>query len=409
MQTIDVVVIGGGASGLVAAIYAARKGKKVTILEKNNTCGKKILVTGNGRCNYFNEDQNLIHYRSQNNELIKDIINENNLNEVLNFFKNLGIEPKIKNGYYYPYSNQAVSIQNALLIELKLLNIRIKTDATVYEVKKNIDNTFLTITNQGNFVSNNVILATGTKASQKDDLSNIGIKTAEKFGLKTISFMPALVQLKGNEKYFKEWNGIRCDVKLTLFENNKYLAEETGEIQLTDYGISGICVMNLSGRVARGLDNKNKEKIKINFLDGLNINSLNDTINFIDNRHNNMKNRSVCELLEGIINYKLLNILLKNNGISINKKWNEIPESDKIKFAESLIALSINITGTNSFDKSQICSGGISLTEINTETMETKKVPGLYIIGELLDLDADCGGYNLTWAWLTGMIAGKNI
>ena len=146
MQTIDVVVIGGGASGLVAAIYAAKKGKKVTILEKNNTCGKKILVTGNGRCNYFNEDQNLIHYRSQNNELIKDIITENNLKEVLNFFKNLGIEPKIKNGYYYPYSNQAVSIQNALLIELKLLNIRIKTDATVYGVKKNIDNTFYLLT-----------------------------------------------------------------------------------------------------------------------------------------------------------------------------------------------------------------------------------------------------------------------
>ena len=167
--------------------------------------------------------------------------------------------------------------------------------------------------------------------------------------------------------------------------------------------------MNLSGRVARGLDNKNKETIKINFLDGLNIHSINDTINFINNRHNNMKNRSICELLEGIINYKLLNILLKNNGISINKKWSEISESDKAKFAESLTSLSINITGTNSFDKSQICSGGISLTEINTETMETKKVPGLYVIGELLDLDADCGGYNLTWAWLTGMIAGKNI
>ena len=409
MQQENITIIGGGASGLLAAIYAARKGCKVTILEKNNSCGKKILVTGNGRCNYFNEDRNIIHYRTQNKDLLCDIITDINLDEILDLFSSLGIEPKIKNGYYYPYSNQAVSIQHALLIEVRNLKIDIKTDTTVFEIKKNENNSFLIITNQGNFYTNKIILATGTKASQKDDLSDIGYKTCEKFGIKIIKPLPALVQLKGSEKYFKEWNGIRCDVKLTLFENNKYLAEETGEIQLTDYGISGICVMNLSGRVARGLDNKNKETIKINFLDGLNIHSINDTINFINNRHNNMKNRSICELLEGIINYKLLNILLKNNGISINKKWSEISESDKAKFAESLTSLSINITGTNSFDKSQICSGGISLTEINTETMETKKVPGLYVIGELLDLDADCGGYNLTWAWLTGMIAGKNI
>lgn len=409
MQTIDVVVIGGGASGLVAAIYAARNGKKVTILEKNNTCGKKILVTGNGRCNYFNEDQNLIHYRSQNNELIKDIITENNLNEVLNFFKNLGIEPKIKNGYYYPYSNQAVSIQNALLIELKLLNIRVKTDATVYEVKKNIDNTFLTITNQGNFVSNNVIIATGTKASQKDDFSNIGLKTAEKFGLKMISFLPALVQLKGNEKYFKEWNGIRADVKVTLYEEDKFIAEEIGEIQLTDYGISGICAMNLSGRIARGLNNNKKEVVKINFLDGLNINTLNDTIQLIDNRNKNMKNRTIIELLEGIINYKLLIVLLKKNKIQNDKKWDEISNQDKNNFANDLVSLNLNITGTNSFDKSQICTGGILLKEINPNTMESIKTKGLYITGEVLDVDGDCGGYNLTWAWITGMLAGKNV
>ena len=409
MQTIDVVVIGGGASGLVAAIYAAKKGKKVTILEKNNTCGKKILVTGNGRCNYFNEDQNLIHYRSQNNELIKDIITENNLKEVLNFFKNLGIEPKIKNGYYYPYSNQAVSIQNALLIELKLLNIRIKTDATVYEVKKNIDNTFLTITNQGNFVSNNVILATGTNASQKDDLSNIGIKTAEKFGLKTILFMPALVQLKGNEKYFKEWNGIRADIKISLFENDKFIAEEKGEIQLTDYGISGICAMNLSGRIARSLNSNKTEVVKINFLDGLNINTIKETIELINNRNINMKNRTIIELLEGIINYKLLIVLLKKNKIQIDKKWDEISNQDKDNFVNDLVSLNLNITGTNSFDKSQICSGGVLLKEINPNTMESIKTKGLYITGELLDVDGDCGGYNLTWAWITGMLAGKNV
>ena len=409
MSNTDVIVIGGGASGLVAAIFAARRGNCVTILEKNSACGKKILVTGNGRCNYFNEDQNLSHFRSNNNELIKDIITQNNLNEVLTFFKNLGIEPKIKNGYYYPYSNQAVSIQNALLIEIRNLKIDVKTDTNVYEVKKYNDNSYLVITNQGNFYSNNIILATGTKASQKNDFENIGIKIVEKFGIKTIKQLPALVQLKGNEKYFKDWNGIRQDVKVSLYENNNYIDSETGEIQLTDYGVSGICVMNLSGRIARGLDKGKQEVICINFFDGLNINSVEEAIEFINTRNSSMKNRDVCELLEGIVNYKLLNVLLKKSKIHINKKWNETSDYEKNILAQNLVNLKIDITSTNSFDKAQVCSGGVVLNEINTSTMEVKNLKGLYITGELLDVDGDCGGYNLTWAWITGMIAGKSI
>ena len=409
MNNTDVIVIGGGASGLVAAIYAARRGKRVTILEKNSACGKKILVTGNGRCNYFNEDQNLSHFRSNNNEFIKDIITQDNLNEVLTFFKNLGIEPKIKNGYYYPYSNQAVSIQNALLIEIRNLRIEVKTDTTVYEVKKNNDNSYLIITNQGNFYTENIVLATGTKASQKNDFENIGIKIVEKFGIKTIKQLPALVQLKGNEKYFKDWNGIRQDVKVSLYENNNFIDSEIGEIQLTDYGLSGICVMNLSGRIARGLDKGKQEVISINFLDGLNINSIEEAIEFINLRGSLMKDRDICELLEGIVNYKLLNVLLKKSKIQVNKKWNETSDYERNILAQNLVELKIDIIATNSFDKAQVCSGGVVLSEINASTMELKNSNGLYVIGELLDVDGDCGGYNLTWAWITGMIAGKCI
>lgn len=404
----DIIVIGGGASGLVAAITAARNGKKVTILEKNSVCGKKILITGNGRCNYFNENQDLSHFRSNDNNLIGNVITEDNLKNVLTFFDSLGIEPKIKNGYYYPYSNQAVSVQNALLIELRNLRIDVQTDCTVYEIKKENDN-FLIITNNGNYIASKVVLATGTKAAQKDNLSDIGFKTAEKFGINTIKQLPALVQLKGNEKYFKEWNGIRVDSRITLFENNRKIAEEVGEVQLTDYGISGICAMNLSGRIARGLNDGKKEHIEINFLDGLNINTVQDAIEFIDVRNKTMKNRNICELLEGIINYKLLNVLLKKSKIQINKKLNEITQDEKNRLVNDLISLKIDIIGTNSFDKSQVCSGGISLKEIDLSAMESKKVKGLYFTGELLDVDGDCGGYNLTWAWITGMLAGNNV
>lgn len=410
----EVIIIGGGASGLVAAINIARKGKKVTILEKNSACGKKILATGNGRCNYFNEDQNINHYRSKNHELINSVINQKNLDEVLSFFDSVGIVPKIKNGYYYPNSNQAVSIQNALLIEAKNLNIDIKTDTTVFNIKnekdENQNNIFNVIANQGNFYARKVILATGTKASVKTEENTLGYEFSKKFGHSCIKVLPALVQLRGNEKYFKEWNGIRIDASITLYDNNSnVITKEIGEIQLTDYGVSGICAMNLSGRVSRMVSEGKRPYVSINFLDSLNIDDENKAKEFIDNRNKAIKNRNIVELLEGIINYKLLNVLLKNLNISNKCTWDEISFDNKKQFILSLINLKINITGTNSFDKSQVCSGGIPLNEIDLNTMESKIIKGLYIIGELLDVDADCGGYNLTWAWTTGIVSSKNI
>lgn len=401
----EIIVIGGGASGLVSAIIAARKGKKVTILERNNICGKKILVTGNGRCNYFNEDQDIKHYRSNDKELLKEIITKENQEKVLQFFKEIGIEPKIKNGYYYPFSNQAVSIQNALLTEIKNLNIEIRNEVEVRKIKKQ-NNKFIIMTDKENIEANKVIISTGSKSAPKTGSDGSGYKICKELRHTIIEPLPALVQLKGKEKYFKEWNGIRADVAINLYEDNKEIAKEVGEIQLTDYGISGICVMNLSGRVARGLYTGKDEYVKINFLSNLNINTVQECIGFIDKRNKAMKNRTISELLEGIINYKLLNVLLKNLK---NKQWNEVSAKDKEKIAESLVELKVNIIGTNSFDKSQVCSGGIPLKEIDVNTMESKLVNGLYIIGELLDCDGDCGGYNLTWAWITGIIAGEEI
>ena len=401
----EIVIIGGGASGLVSAIIAARKGKKVTILERNNICGKKILVTGNGRCNYFNEDQNIKHYRSNDTELLKEIITKKNQEKVLQFFKEIGIEPKIKNGYYYPFSNQAVSIQNALLTEIKNLDIEIRNEVEVRKIKKQNDK-FIIMTDKENIEANKIIISTGSKSAPKTGSDGSGYKICKELGHTIIEPLPALVQLKGKEKYFKEWNGIRADVAINLYEDNKKFAKEVGEIQLTDYGISGICVMNLSGRVARGLYKGKDEYVKINFLSNLNINTVQECIGFIDKRNKSMKNRTISELLDGIINYKLLNVLLKNLK---NKQWNEISAKDKEKIAESLVELKVNIIGTNSFDKSQVCSGGIPLKEIDINTMESKLVNGLYIIGELLDCDGDCGGYNLTWAWITGIIAGEEI
>ena len=404
----NIVIIGGGASGLVAAITAAQKGKNVLLLEKNNICGKKILVTGNGRCNYFNEEQNIAHYRSDNKEKLEKIITKSNTDKVLDFFTELGIEPKIKNGYYYPFSNQATSIQNALISELKNLKVEVKYNIDVQKIIKE-DNCFKIITDKETFFAEKIILATGSKASPKTGSDGIGYKICKELGHKIIKPLPALVQLRGNEKYFKDWNGIRADVLIELYENNKKIAEEIGEIQLTDYGISGICVMNLSGRVARGLNKNKNEKVKINFLHGLNIYTKAECYDFINKRNNLLTNRTVIELLEGVLNYKLINVLLKKSNINNKKTWNDLTQKEKEILISNIVELEIYILDINSFDKSQVCSGGIPLNEININTMESNIINGLYIIGELLDVDGDCGGYNLTWAWLSGIIAGENI
>lgn len=404
-----IIVVGAGASGLIAAIFAKKCGNDVTILEKNEICGKKILATGNGRCNFWNEDQSIEHYRSSDFCKISEILNTYNRQEILNFFKNIGIEAKIKNGYYYPFSNQAVSMQKALMLEVEKQGIKIQFKKEVIDVKK-IDDKFEIITKSGDrIISDRIILSTGSKAAPKTGSDGIGYEISKNFGHSIIEPLPALVQLKAKEPFLKEWEGIRADVLIKLYEEDKIIAEERGEIQLTNYGISGICVFNLSGRVARGLEKNKKEVVEINFLDGLNILNENEFIEWMDKRNEVVKNRTIFELLEGVLNYKLVNVLLKITGIRNQYKWEELDDIKRKLLAKNIVNFRLNITGTNSFDKAQVCSGGIPLSEINTHTMESKKMNGLYITGEVLDVDGDCGGYNLEWAWITGMIAGRNV
>ena len=404
-----VIVIGAGASGLVAAIYAKSKGNDVILFEKNEICGKKILATGNGRCNFWNEDQRLEHYRSSNFEKIEQIINNKNKEEILKFFEKIGIEPKIKNGYYYPNSNQAISIKKALELEAKKQNVTIKTDSEVVDLKKEKEGFKVILKNGQEIISNSVILSTGSKAAPKTGSDGIGYQICRKFNHTIIKPLPALVQLKADGKFLKDWEGIRTDVLVKLYENGKKIGEEVGEIQLTNYGISGICVFNLSGRVSRGLNDNKKETVKINFLNSLNINSPKDFIEWMNKRNLLVKDRSIFELLEGVLNYKLVNVLLKKSKINNNMKWEELSLSSKNDLAENITCFNLDIIGTNSFDKAQVCSGGIPLNEIDVNNMQSLKVKGLYITGELLDVDGDCGGYNLEWAWITGMVAGSRV
>lgn len=401
-----IVVIGGGASGLVSAIFSKTKNNEVIILERNNNCGKKILITGNGKCNYWNSDQNISHYHSDNIAELKKIITPELNNEVLKFFEKIGIVPKIKNGYYYPTSNQATSIQTALILEAKLKGVIINNNEYVKNIiKKN--NKYYIETEQNNYIADKVIVATGSKAVPKTGSDGNGYDLAIHLGHSVIKPLPALVQLNGIGNYFKEWAGVKQDVKVTLLENNSKIKEEYGEINLTDYGLSGICVMQLSGIIARGIDNGKEEIIEINFMPWINENS--EFIKWMDNRNKLVLNRNITELLDGVLNYKLVNLIIKKSGIKQNERWTNLSKDLKFALANNIISFKQKIISTNSFDKAQVCSGGIPLSEINIDTMESKYNKNLYFVGEVLDVVGDCGGYNLGFAWISGIIAGKTI
>ena len=403
-----ILVVGGGASGMVASIYASNENNKVILVDKNNNLGKKILMTGNGKCNYWNKDISLSHYHSNNIDILEQIITEENKLEIENFFDRLGIVPKIKDNYYYPSSSQATSIQTALILECELRGVEVLNNEEVLSIIKR-DDVFEVVTLNKKIYVDKIILATGSKASPKTGSDGFGYSVCNSFGHKVISPLPALVQLKLDFPYMKDWQGIRSDVCVRLYEDSRLVKEENGEIQLTDYGVSGICVFQLSSLVSRGLYNSCKEEIEVNFLKQIDLYNENDFVRFFDDRNKRVLGRNVSQLLDGILNYKLINLILKISKIQRDSLWDDIPYDKKIELGKNLTKLRLNVVGTNSFDHAQVCSGGVSLDEINPLTMESKLVNGLYIVGELLDVDGECGGFNLGFAWISGYLAGKSV
>jgi predicted Rossmann fold flavoprotein len=395
-----VIIIGGGASGIIAALKASLQ-NEVILLERNDKIGKKILLTGNGKCNYWNEEITLEKYYTDDTEALEQILK--NKKDVLQFLETLGIYPKIKNGYYYPYSNNAASIREIFAKELIKRNVKVVTNCKITEIKK-INKEFIIQTENETFHTQNLILATGSKSYPKTGSEGIGYEIAQSFHLKVNPVTPSLVGLKIKSSFLKDWEGIRTDAKVELYIDGIKQTEEIGEIQLTDYGVSGICIFNISGLASKSLYDKKKVSIKINFLPFLK----DHFYDWFSKRNETIKNHTIEELLESVFHYKLMFVLLKEAGIDKKKTWDELNMQEKRCLQEKIEALELMVIDTLSFDRAQVCTGGISLKEINPFTMETK-IEGLYITGEVLDVDGKCGGYNLAFAFITGYIAGSNI
>ena len=400
-----VAVVGAGPAGVMCAIHAVSDDVQVVVFDKNLKLGKKLLTTGNGRCNYWNSDQSLEHYHSSDSQLLSDIITTEIQGKVLNFFVCLGIVPHVRDGYYYPYSNQASSIRDLLEIHAKKVGVEFALDTEVLDVYKENEK-FVVATKDGREYFDDLVIATGSKASPKTGSTGDGYSFARKFGHSIIPVCPALVQVTTEGYFLKDWTGVRALCTVSLYQDDVFVKKELGEIQLTDYGVSGICVFNLSRYISRGVLQKHKFRLALNFLPFLDGKSNDEISSWFSLRGNTLGNYNLVEFLVGILPYKLLLVILKRCGISLKSTWNSLSVNEKECLIHMILEFSLVVIGTKDFSSSQVCSGGVPLTEVSS-SLESKKVNNLYFIGELLDVDGDCGGYNLGFGFMTGMIVGR--
>lgn len=402
-----VMVIGGGASGLVAAIAAARQGADVTILEHMDRVGKKILSTGNGRCNMTNLSMRAEHYRCSQKQFPMKVLDRFSVWDTLTFFDELGIVTKNRNGYIYPNSEQAAAVLDTLRLEAEQLGVKIQCDCHIRQakqVKKSGRRQFQIEADLGTFFCDTMILATGSKAAPVTGSDGSGYELAKAFGHQIIKPLPALVQLRCEGRQYKQLGGIRCEAALKMIVDGKAIAGEEGELQLTEYGISGIPVFQISRFASVALDGGSKVTVMIDFLPSQ---SRDETKRFLKKRVARMEYRLCGDLLTGVLNKKLALVLLKLSGIRQDVPVRDVKQAQWEKLLTNLKCYEAVVTATNSFEQAQVCCGGVDTRDIRPDTMESRLVPGLFLTGELLDVDGICGGYNLQWAWSTGMIAGR--
>jgi len=416
MSKRKVAVIGGGASGIVAAIEAADNGADVTIFERNDRIGKKILATGNGKCNLSNMKMESSCFHTMDEKKLEACLERFSVEDTARFFEKLGLMIKNKNDYLYPASEQAAVVLDVLRIGVQKRNIRIKAECKVTEIRslqkeahntKRSSESFAVFYGMEKECFDRVILACGSKAAPKTGSDGIGYELAKKFGHNIIPVVPSLVQLKCSDGFCKSLAGIRAEACVHICEDGQEICREVGEVQLTDYGISGIPVFQLSAQVNRKLLEKKHGVITavIDFMPGMTKESFQD---FRNSRMKQIDSITVEEFFTGMLNKKLMMLFIKQAGLNPATKAASVPKKQLEAVFESCRGLVFHIIGNNGFENAQVCAGGVDLREV-TYDLESKKVPGLYFAGEILDVDGRCGGYNLQWAWTSGVIAGKGV
>ncbi|MCF6465826.1 NAD(P)/FAD-dependent oxidoreductase [Clostridium sp. Cult2] len=401
-----VLVVGGGAAGMMAAISARNQGADVIILERNNRVGRKILATGNGRCNYTNVNLSIENYHGENKKFPYSCLSQFNVDETINFFEVLGITPAIEeDGKVFPLSFQSSSVLDVLRFELEYLDIEVMTEAYVVDIKNNNNNFILTLKDGREIYGDRVILATGGNAAPNTGSDGNGYVLAQELGHSLIEVFPGLVQLKLEGDLFKQVDGVKFIGTAGLYDKNKLLKEDSGDILFTNYGISGPPILQLSRTALYYLKKGKSIQLKVSII---HTRTQEELFDYLQYRFGFMPKKTIEIGLIGLINKRLILPILNETAIDKNKLIAHLSNEEVRKISAILTDLRFNIIGSKSWDNAQITAGGIVTNEIENSTMESKLVKGLFFAGEIMDIDGDCGGFNLQWAWSSGYVAGRN-
>ena len=402
----QVIVVGGGAAGMIAAISARRLGADVTILEKNPRVGKKILATGNGRCNFTNINADVTYYHGNNPKFTYSALSNFTVDDTIRFFEKLGIAHKIEDfGKAFPMSDQASSVLDVLLYELNDLGVNIVCNANVKDIRKN--GKFLIELEDGKvYKGDRVIITTGGKAMPSSGSDGNGYDLAARLGHTIIDIFPALVQLKLEGPFFKRLDGVKFIGTAEIIHNNKSVAMDRGDILFTNYGVSGPPILQISRKAGELLKAGQEAYLKITIMDMMPKDELRT---LLKKRWQISSSKPLDFSLVGFINKRLIPVVLMEAGINdAGRPVASLSAKEQERIVDILTDWRFKIRGTRSWPSAQVTAGGVDTKEISQDTMESKLVEGLFFAGEIIDIDGQCGGFNLQWAWSSGYIAGQN-
>ena len=413
----NVCVIGGGAAGMMAAVTAAEAGNKVTLLEKNEKLGKKLYITGKGRCNLTNasDEENIFNNILKNKKFMYSALYSFNSDNVCDFFKSYGLEIKVERGNrVFPASDKSSDVISTLAKALKKTGAEVCLNSRVADIvckennndkyEKKID--YIILDNKEKLYFDKIIVATGGVSYQSTGSDGWGIDQAEKLGLKTVDLLPGLVPFNIKEEFVKDLQGLSLrNVSLEIKSKNKSVYKDFGEMLFTHFGISGPLVISASSVVNR-LKSKEDLKIYIDLKPALSPEELDKRIL---RDFDEFKNKSFKNSLDKLLPKKLIPVIINLSGINPDKKVNEVSKKERNSLTSLLKNFEMTFSGLRGFNEAIITCGGISVNEINPATMESKKVENLFFCGEMIDVDAFTGGYNLQIAWSTGRLAGLSV
>lgn len=405
----NVIVVGGGAAGMMAAVFAARNGQNVQLLEKNEKLGKKLFITGKGRCNITNaaDIEDLFTAVISNPKFLYSGFYSFTNQQVIDFFEELGVKTKIERGErVFPVSDHSSDVIAAFSRELKLLGVSVSLHTEVRELLCEQDKVCgVLLTNGKKMKADAVIVATGGISYPSTGSTGDGYRFAKETGHRVTELLPSLVPMEVRQWYAKELQGLSLrNIEIRITDGKKKLYEEFGEMLFTHYGVTGPVILSASSVVGKTL-RKKELTLHIDLKPALSEEQLDKRIlREFDANHNKQYKNSIDSLFPA----KLKPIMIELSGIEPEKKVNEITKEERQRLVHLIKDFTMTLTGLRSYNEAIITKGGVSVKEIDPGTMESKKMKGLYFVGEVLDLDAVTGGYNLQIAWSTGYLAGIN-